>query len=111
MTARRTNPALRATRRWTAGALLTATMAVGGLGLHLADSYAASSTVVASTTATPSPTVTTSTPSASASTSTPSTSTTTATPGPTTSTGTGFTAPSPVASSTSGTASTTTKAS
>ncbi len=51
MTTRRTNQALSTTRRWTAGALLASTLAVGGLGLHLADAYAAtqSGTVVAAT--------------------------------------------------------------
>ena len=41
MSTRRTNRALSTTRRWTAGALLASTLAVGGIGLHLADAYAA----------------------------------------------------------------------
>ena len=55
MTSRPSNRALSTTRRWTAGVLLASTLAVGGLGLHLADSYAASvsSTVVASGSAAP----------------------------------------------------------
>ena len=55
MTSRHSNRALSTTRRWTAGVLLASTLAVGGLGLHLADSYAASvsSTVVASGSAAP----------------------------------------------------------
>lgn len=51
MTTRRSNPALTATRRWTAGVLLATTLAAGGLGVHLADAYAnQSSTVAVSTT-------------------------------------------------------------
>ncbi|MGB8383648.1 MAG: FAD:protein FMN transferase, partial [Dermatophilaceae bacterium] len=38
------NVALRRTRRWTAGVLLTSTLAAGGLGLHLADANAANKT-------------------------------------------------------------------
>lgn len=71
MTTRRTNRALSATRRWTAGALLASTLAVGGLGLHLADAYATvqSGTVVAATTSTPSTPSSTTTSSSSGSTS------------------------------------------
>ena len=65
------NVALRRTRRWTAGVLLTSTLAAGGLGLHLADAYAASKTdaAVAAGAA-----ATTSTSSATGSSSTPTTS-------------------------------------
>ena len=61
MMTRRQNPVLSTTRRWTAGVLLASTLAVGGLGLHLADSYAAtsSSTVVASGSTDPATTGTT----------------------------------------------------
>ena len=61
MTTRHSNRALSTTRRWTAGVLLASTLAVGGLGLHLADSYAAtsSSTVVAAGSTAPTTTGTT----------------------------------------------------
>ena len=49
MTSRRTNRALSTTRRWTAGVLLATTLAAGGLGLHLADAYASTSTTSGST--------------------------------------------------------------
>ena len=47
MTTRRTNRAMTATRRWTAGVLLATTLAVGGLGVHLADTYASQPGTVA----------------------------------------------------------------
>ncbi len=75
MTTRRTNRAISTTRRWTAGALLASTLAVGGLGLHLADAYAATpSTTAPTATATPSTTTTTSSTTSSPSSSSSSTS-------------------------------------
>lgn len=61
MTNRKPRPvsvALRRTRRWTAGVLLGSTLAAGGLGVHLADAYAATRTqsVVAAADASATPT-------------------------------------------------------
>ena len=45
MSTRRTNRALVTTRRWTAGVLLAGALTAGGVGVHLAQSYAAPTTV------------------------------------------------------------------
>ncbi|MDQ2757360.1 MAG: hypothetical protein M3Y71_12495 [Actinomycetota bacterium] len=45
----RQNPALRATRRWTAGALMAAALVTGGVGVHLADKSTAATVAVGST--------------------------------------------------------------
>src|SRR4051794_28299709 len=104
MTTRRKNRAISTTRRWTAGALLASTLAVGGLGLHLADAYAAtqSGTVIAVAAASPTTTATTAT------TATPSTTPTTPSSTSTTSSTSSSTS---LGSSSSTTGSTTTKGS